>query len=103
MPNQRAVCRSIIVLATAGRLLLVGCSSERVTGIGSFRVTGTVEWAGFCWVVKADDGPRLEVDSLPAELAISGTRVRLTARERRGVASVCMSGTMVEVIAVSPL
>jgi len=102
MPIQRTVAHSVLACAAAAALLSA-CSSERVTGIGSFRVTGTVQWAGFCWTVRSDEGQSFEVDSLPSELAASGTRVRLTARERRGGGSVCMAGTLVEVITVSRL
>ena len=102
MSLPRIAARSALISAVAAALL-AGCSSERVTGIASFRVTGTVQWAGFCWTVRSDEGQSFEVDSLPSELATSGTRVRLTARERRGVGSVCMAGTLVEVITVSRL
>lgn len=51
------------------------------------------------WRIDNADGRMLWPLEKP-EFQVEGLRVRFTARERQGVMSICMAGTMVEVITI---
>lgn len=67
-------------------------------------ITGTVVWkpleTGF-FAIDADDGQGYEPINLPREYQKNGLRVRVTAVERKDMASINMYGKIIEIITIS--
>lgn len=93
-------------------LLLIGtfgCNSDgSADGApdGTLTFTGTVAFqpleTGF-FAINADDGRKFEPLDLPAEFAVEGLRVRVTARVRDDMASINMYGTIIEITEIDRL
>ena len=55
------------------------------------------------WYLRTDSGLLYETRGLPSDFQQVGLRVRFTLRERNDLASVCMRGSMAEVISIARL
>lgn len=67
-------------------------------------ITGTVVWKpleGGFFAIDADDGKGYDPINLPREYRTNGTRVRITAVERKDMASIHMYGTIIQIRTIS--
>jgi hypothetical protein len=92
-------------------MLLLGILLAATTGCdgqdnGTLAFTGTVSHksleSGF-FAIDADNGQGYEPINLPADFAIDGLRVRVSARVRDDMASINMYGSLIEIVAISRL
>lgn len=70
---------------------------------GAFVISGTVRFThlqGGCWYIFAADGGAYEPMNLSSGLKQDGLPVHLLVRGRRGMASICQIGRIVEILKV---
>ncbi len=101
--------RSLIGLM-ACTLLVLACGKDElvppnltVDDPEAFVIDGTVHFLnieGGCWVIETQDGARYEPFGMPLEFETDGLRVRAAVKPKRDALSICMVGTLVEVVEI---
>ncbi len=67
----------------------------------AFFVNGTIQFVGVeggCWSLRSDEGTRYEPYPLTEEYRVDGLKIRAALKIDRSGGSVCMIGTIVEVL-----
>ena len=103
--------RTTRLALVVGALLLSACGEDEalvapeldVDDPQAFIIDGRVEFLpleGGCWSILADDDTRYEPLGLPEEFRVHGLRVRAALKLRSDLASICMIGTIVDVVEI---
>lgn len=94
-------------------LTLMGCHEDHplvapevsVDDPSAFVIDGTVRFLdieGGCWGIFGEDGVTYEPLGIPREFLKDGLKVRAAVKLRPDLLSICMIGTIVEVLEIKP-
>lgn len=108
---RTSTTREISLGLVLAAVLLWACGEEKtlvapelvVEDPEAFIIDGTVEFLsveGGCWAIIADDGTCYEPVGMPEEFYKPGLRVRAAVKLTTDWLSVCMVGTIVEVLQI---
>ena len=93
------------LFASLTLVVVLGCHTA--VSPGNLNITGAVhhiDLEGGFWAIRGDDGATYDpVKGLPTEYQTEGLRVQVEAKPRPDVASIHMTGTMIEIVKIRKL